>query len=161
MNQIIKDDSEFLKLIDKDKYQLFLFSSKCHIPFSFARHNWFVANQKGKLKRWELFYKKNRKSQLGYIWNYEKGFSRALRKFLWNKNSHWKESNLEEIIQGEKAKKIINFIENSINEYPFKENYLFYPGPNSNTYVQWIIDNSPELNIQLSWNSFGKNYKRK
>jgi len=37
---------EFDKLIDKDKYQVFLMICPASTPVNFARHGWFVINKK-------------------------------------------------------------------------------------------------------------------
>ena len=42
------NEQEFLKLVKNDMYQVFLFSSPVPIPFFFARHCWFVINNKEK-----------------------------------------------------------------------------------------------------------------
>jgi hypothetical protein len=57
------------------------------------------------------------------------------------------------------AKEMVNFIENSSNSYPYCNTYHFI-GPNSNTYVQWVLDNFPDFKAKLPWNAFGKNYKK-
>ena len=41
-------------LINDNLYQVFLFSSACTIPISFATHSWFVISKKGELSRWEI-----------------------------------------------------------------------------------------------------------
>lgn len=48
------NEEEFSKLINKKKYQVFLFSSPVPIPLNFAIHTWFVINLKGKIHRWEF-----------------------------------------------------------------------------------------------------------
>jgi hypothetical protein len=57
------------------------------------------------------------------------------------------------------AKQVVDFIEEMTPFYPYKENYKLFPGPNSNTYIAWILREFPELKIKLPWNAFGKNYK--
>lgn len=52
--------NEFEKLINKDKYQVFLFCCPTWIPSNFARHPWFVINKKGKISRYEVGYLKNK-----------------------------------------------------------------------------------------------------
>jgi hypothetical protein len=158
MKITIREESEFLSLVNKEIYQVFLFSSKCPFPFPFARHYWFVENQKGNLRRIEVFNTLNKKSKLGYFRNSDREFSKALNKYLLKKELHWKESQIENIIDGEYAKKLIWALEDSITNYPFKDKYCIYPGPNSNTFAQWILNKIPELKIKLSWNSFGKDY---
>jgi len=160
MKTTIKKGKNFNKFINKKGYQVFLFSSKTTFPAFFAKHYWFVINKKNKLMRIEIFHKKNKKNKLGYIYTSNKNLSKPLIKYIWNKNIYWKKSRLHKIIHGKEAKKLIFILEKSLNSYIFKNKYLFYPGPNSNTYVQKIIDQIPELNLKLSYNAFGKNYKK-
>jgi len=61
-------------------------------------------------------------------------------------------------VKGSEAQMMIEFIERSPNVYPHCEMYRFR-GPNSNTYVQWVIDNFPNSGLQLPFNAFGKGYK--
>jgi len=74
MKITIREESEFLSLVNKEIYQVFLFSSKCPFPFPFARHYWFVENQKGNLRRIEVFNTLNKKSKLGYFRNSDREF---------------------------------------------------------------------------------------
>lgn len=61
--------------------------------------------------------------------------------------------------EGSLAAKMAEFIERSPETYPFKNQYRFR-GPNSNTYAQWILNHFPETGMALSWNAFGKKYKK-
>tara|TARA_R110002072_G_scaffold534_6_gene4053 strand:- start:226590 stop:227300 length:711 start_codon:yes stop_codon:yes gene_type:complete len=60
--------------------------------------------------------------------------------------------------RGEKASKIISQLNKLIKEYPFKDNYRVWPGPNSNTFVSYLIRNIDELNIELPATAIGKDY---
>jgi len=72
----------------------------------------------------------------------------------------WNTTLLGHIEGGENspAQKMCEFVENSIHTYKDKKNYFLF-GPNSNTYIQWILDNNPEFNGKLKWNALGNNYK--
>ena len=43
---------------------------------------------------------------------------------------------------GPEAEPVIEFIETQSPNYPCRDCYLFYPGPNCNTYVQWVLDST-------------------
>ena len=43
---------------------------------------------------------------------------------------------------GPEAEPVVEFIETQSPNYPCCDYYLFYPGPNSNTYAQWVLDNA-------------------
>ena len=47
-------------------------------------------------------------------------------------------------------------IESSPNEYPWRDWYRVIPGPNSNTYVQWVLQ---DLH-RLGWRGIGRGYAR-
>ena len=54
--------NQFEKLIDKNKYQVFVFYCPAYFPFNFFKHPWFVINKKGEISRYEIrdaFNKKN------------------------------------------------------------------------------------------------------
>lgn len=57
------------------------------------------------------------------------------------------------------AHKVATFIDDTIKDYPYKNIYKHLPGPNSNTFTQWILNHFPEIKLQLPRNAFGKNYK--
>jgi len=48
------EEEKFKKLIKRDLYQVFLFSSPVTFPMNFASHPWFIVNLKGKINRWEV-----------------------------------------------------------------------------------------------------------
>jgi hypothetical protein len=52
------------------------------------------------------------------------------------------------------ALEIIAKIESAQNTYPFNEKYCYWPGPNSNTFAQWVIGDRMKLGIR----AFGKRY---
>ena len=58
---------EFDKLIQKDKYQVFILSSSAALPFIVFHHPWFVINQKGKISRFEIRHERNINKNLGYL----------------------------------------------------------------------------------------------
>ena len=45
-------------------------------------------------------------------------------------------------------------IESSPGRYPFTETYRYWPGPNSNTFAQWIVGERMDLGRR----AIGKNY---
>ncbi len=61
-------------------------------------------------------------------------------------------------IRGKKADKAISQIEKLIENYPFKDKYILWPGPNSNTFVSYIIRNTDELTAELPASAIGKDY---
>ena len=61
-------------------------------------------------------------------------------------------------MKGQKARKIIDKVKKQIQEYPYKDLYRVWPGPNSNTFVAYIINNVDELNLELPPHAVGKDF---
>jgi hypothetical protein len=156
-------EKEFQKLINQDKYQVFIFYSWCTLPILGARHPWIVINEKGKVSRWEVVHIKNlTKDGLGYLSKDLLLPWQGVKVFLFSKKPRW-DSKMLGLIEGEEnstAHHMANFVNNSKINYPNCHRYNLL-GPNSNTYAQWIISNFPEFKVKLPWNCFGKNYKLK
>lgn len=161
------DEKTFNSLIKKNKYQVFLLSSPCSLPISFVKHIWIVTNNHGKIKRWDAWSYKSRYTK-------EKGFLTINYYSAWlgltiipslskNMNLRRYKSKLVKLIEGGKGSlpnRIIRFIENNYLKYPYKNEYHYFPGPNSNTFMQWILNHFPESKLKLPWNALGKGYNR-
>lgn len=149
----------FENLIDKNKHQVFLFKSRASFPFVFAIHPWFVVNKKGEISRWEFAFFDNYKDKQHWGHLYKDLFPPFQGiEFIPFSNKLFGMGKLIGRVEGEKATKIINFIENSHLNYKYLNEYKF-KGPNSNTYIQWVLNNFPESKLSLPLNAFGKNYK--
>jgi len=63
-------------------------------------------------------------------------------------------------VDGLAAEKLIPAIRSVIENYKFRENgdYSAWPGPNSNTFVQAVLDGVPELNAVLPPTAIGKDF---
>ena len=59
--------------------------------------------------------------------------------------------------EGEEAKRLAEIIRKTPSEYPYNYCYRYYPGPNSNTYVQWIL-NQASIDYRLNRRGLGKYY---
>lgn len=151
---------DFDKLINPDKYQVFLFCCPAYFPFNFFRHPWFVLSKKGILNRFEIAHFENKvdKNSKHFHKNLYSLFQGVKISFF--VNYFWKAKLLGYIEGNESsvAKKAIDFIENSKENYPYC-NYYRFLGPNSNTYAQNILNKFPDFNIKLNWRFVGKNYK--
>ena len=55
---------------------------------------------------------------------------------------------------GDEALPIIERIESSPGSYPFIETYRYWPGPNSNTFAQWIVRDKMKLGMRAVGKSF-------
>lgn len=156
------DPKAFKKLLKKDKYQVFLFSCPVAFPVQIGFHYWFVINKKGKISRWEMLHKKKASEpSWGHLYLNLMAPTKGLRIFLFLKKFHWK-SHLRGFVEGNNnslAKKMADFIEKSPESYNYNYKFNLIFGPNSNTFIQYIINKFPESNLKLSWKAFGKNYK--
>jgi len=151
---------EFSKLINKNKYQVFLFSSPVPIPFNFAVHTWFVVNLKGEINRWEFgrFRGSPYKNGIGVLKNF---FSptEGMNIYFWKRYPRFN-SKLIDFIEGDEesaANHLAVFIEEYSNTYPLKTKYSPL-GPNSNSFMQWILNKFPKANLKLPFNAIGKGY---
>ena len=154
------EKKDFFGLIKKDQYQIFIFSSPVPLPFSIAAHSWIVINIKGNLKRWEILFWPN---QCKTSWEH----LHLNVKLPWE---GWEvlpflklnfSSKLIGKIEGKKgslAEKMTSWIDKNAKIYPYSVKYHAFPGPNSNTFIQWILNKFPESGLKLQWNAFGKGY---
>lgn len=147
-------------LVAKDKIQVFLFTCPGNIPFVFATHPWFVVNRRGSITRWEiLFRQRTDRTSWGHLYKDFLGPWDGLgilpyfeRYFSWRPR-------LLGYCEDEVAQQMADRIESSPTAYPHRFKF-FLTGPNSNTYAQWVLDNSTETMLKLPWNSFGKSYAK-
>lgn len=58
---------------------------------------------------------------------------------------------------GSDACRLTTVINASPDRYPHTHIYRYWPGPNSNTYVQWILDQAA-IDYSLNWRGLGKGY---
>jgi len=159
-----QDDERFRKLIKPSGYQVFLFACPASLPCSFAVHPWFVCVKNGEVSRWEVRFELNHEHpELGKHLHLNSlppfsgieiiPFVRG--KFLWKVK---KLLGYLEGGEGSAAGETFNFIARSKDRYPHRNAYALW-GPNSDTYVQWVLDHSPDFHVALPWNGFGKKYK--
>jgi hypothetical protein len=96
-----------------------------------ADHHWFVINRHGNESRWEVWQKPDAcSSSWGHL-NLNLlppaagvGNGEALFLHRWT---------------GDTASELATRIEQSPQDYPWCNKYRYWPGPNSNTYVQWVL----------------------
>lgn len=137
----------FKNLLDKNKNQVFILYCPAYFPFNFFRHPWIVLNKKGEISRWEIRHHLNKENQTYLFIDHQHPFE-GINKMIFIK-SRWSVKFLG-LIEGEIASNIIEFVENSKENYPYVKKY-FVLSPNSNTYIQWVLNKFPEFKIKLSW----------
>jgi hypothetical protein len=151
-------NKDYSKLIKKNKYQIFIFTCPANAPFHFARHPWIVTNEKGKITRYEGRHIKNKKNNSHIYQNLFPTFQ-GIEMFIFSKKWYWK-GELFYNAEGLLAKKMISVVKSGEKNYPYLHTYSFL-GPNSNTYVQWVLDQFPSIKKELPWNAIGKKHHRK
>jgi hypothetical protein len=115
----------------------------------FAWHHWLVIERSGVRSRWEVW---QTAGAGGQAWGHlhrdllppDVGVGRGPSWIV----QQW---------QGEAGDELAWRIEASPVEYPFRERYRYWPGPNSNTYVQWILG----CRWNLSWKGCGRGFLRR
>lgn len=60
--------------------------------------------------------------------------------------------------QGSQAGRLITRVEAAVREYPWKNHYRVFPGPNSNSFTAWVAEQVPELKLKLPWTAIGQSY---
>lgn len=60
--------------------------------------------------------------------------------------------------RGKDAEKMIVQAQRLIEDYPYKDSYTLWPGPNSNTFVEHIIRYTPGITVELPSHSIGKDF---
>jgi hypothetical protein len=122
------------------------------LPGIIADHYWFVvlrdalgSNNKT-CDRWEIW---QRSKQNDYSWGYlhrnllppcqgvGNGPSRLIQDWL-----------------GDEALLLASKIESSPYTYPFIQKYRYWPGPNSNTFAQWIVKDQIVLDVRAIGKGF-------
>lgn len=73
---------------------------------------------------------------------------------------HWFGAKPELLVEhrGADAAAMISKIHAAALNYPWKHYYKVFPGPNSNTFVAWVADQVPELQLDLPFSSIGSGY---
>ncbi len=123
------------------------------IPFigKIAVHYWYAVLQGHQSTRWEVWQTPHLcKESWGHLHKNLMPFESGV-----GNGESWLATQWE----GEMAEKLAEIIDNTPETYPYKYLYRYFPGPNSNTYVQWIL-NQANCNYCLSIKGIGKGYKK-
>ncbi len=62
------------------------------------------------------------------------------------------------VITGQDADRIIECVRDQGPHYPFRDSYLVFPGPNSNTFVDWLL-RICDIPVELPAPCVGKDYR--
>jgi len=61
-------------------------------------------------------------------------------------------------VRGAGVERIIDDVEAAVRSYPYAGRYRVWPGPNSNTFIAWVLRHSPKLRSDLPATAIGKDY---
>jgi Protein of unknown function (DUF3750) len=90
------------------------------------------------------------------------GWGNPVRKDDYAADAYWYGNTPQVIyrLEGAEAARLIPAIEKSIVAYPYQQrgSYRIFPGPNSNTFVGWVVRNTPGFNAELSPVAVGKDW---
>ena len=90
------------------------------------------------------------------------GWDNPVRKDAYVADAYWYGNTPRVIydLSGSEAAALIPKIESSIQQYPFsaKGTYVIWPGPNSNTFVSWVVRHTDGFEAELSSVAVGKDY---
>jgi len=120
-----------------------------------ADHYWFVVVKGARgcgashQQRWEVWQHKNAGGQ---SWHYLHKNLKTCQSGVGNGPSR-----VEYCWRGAKAARLIRVLEMSPKTYPYLARYLYWPGPNSNTFVQWVLDQA-QINLTPGPSAIGKDY---
>ena len=61
-------------------------------------------------------------------------------------------------LRGPGVDALIDAVDRATRSYPWQYEYRVFPGPNSNTFTAWVIDQVPALDINLPFSAIGSGY---
>lgn len=115
----------------------------------FVDHYWFVIEfDNSKKERWEVWHKTNAGPTCwGHVHLNLKPHDAGVGNGPSSMETQWK---------GKIAKDIADILRNP-NSYPWYSRYFYWPGPNSNTYVNWILMKSG-VKYRLGSRAWGRKF---
>ena len=63
--------------------------------------------------------------------------------------------------RGTQARSLIPKVEQAVKSYPFPNSYALWPGPNSNSFTEWVSLEVPELGLELPMSAIGKDWMKR
>ena len=84
-----------------------------------------------------------------------RGGGQAIRKDMRPPDGRWAGNDPQLVVdlRGPTAAAAIPKIEAAIAAYPYPDSYVTWPGPNSNSFIAYIVRTVPELNAQMPANA--------
>lgn len=63
------------------------------------------------------------------------------------------------VVVGKEAAELMPMIIRAVRKYPYAKRYAAWPGPNSNTFISFLLREVPTLNFAMPFNALGANYR--
>jgi Protein of unknown function (DUF3750) len=148
----------------EDEYIVSIWITPMPWPLSFAVHAWFVCehgNVRDRVEVWApVWVKQGSSTIVKNALDPEMGFRKSYLQSVSNPRKRGKATKYEEIrgYEGSIAYELYQCIMQSERYYPYTKSYRMWPGPNSNTFVSWVLSRFTQLSVRLPWNAFGKGY---
>ncbi len=143
--------------------QAWLMGSKLPFPLSFiAIHTWFVVSDRQNLThRWEIWHRQlPAEKRFGHIhYNLFPPFLGIAINPL-TRSRTWA-SKVYNYWEGDIPLELLRLLAESAQSYPVRNKYHYWPGPNSNTYIQWILRRLSQPVENLPWKAVGAKYRIK
>jgi hypothetical protein len=123
------------------------------VPFigAIAEHYWFVVfdSRTGDCERWEVWQTKDAGGRsFGHVHCNLKEPGAGVGGGPARISAEWR---------GEEAAKIQAVLNKTEDLYPHRDRYLPWPGPNSNTFVAWVLREAG-IAFALPWKALGKDF---
>ena len=86
----------------------------------------------------------------------------ALTRHEGNPDDPWfgNEALLLHEVSGAQAETLVPSVRAAIDSYPFATRYTMFPGPNSNSFTEWVAQEVPELELALPTKAIGRLWMR-
>lgn len=117
-----------------------------------ARHPWVALRDRGQWERWEVMCCPSdpptgtgtvERSQIGPLDDHGGGGD---------------DVRVHGVFEGEEAREMIACVRQKAPQYPDRHRYLVWPGPNSNTFVDWLL-RACDIPVDLPGPDVGKDYR--
>ena len=116
-----------------------------------AVHYWFVVDDGGERHRWEVWQRADAGGRsAGHLHCDLKAPEANVGGGPTRLAAEWR---------GEDARRITAVLARCDKDYPFCDRYLPWPGPNSNTFVSWVLAQAG-IEHRLGWRALGRNFRR-
>ena len=116
-----------------------------------AAHPHLLTYRDGEWNRWEIWKIKGIHGNPTHVYKDLYGLNKSFNDsvFVWYE---WSGEEADRIIS------ILHIAHADMDAYPYSRNYWFWPGPNSNTFITWILRQSDVDEIDFPLRAWGSSY---